>query len=135
MFTRTSVIHPSLRTSDLAAAVPVEELEELDRLATTIHVASGERIVRLDGFGRECFVVVDGEFVVERDDMTVMVGPGSVIGELALLTGKPRTASVTAATDASVYVLTRSEFVTMLHHCPNIARIVLDGAVRRATAA
>jgi CRP-like cAMP-binding protein len=135
MFTRTHLIHPSLRTSELATAVPLEELEELDRLATTIHVREGERIVRQDGFGRECFVVIDGEFRIERDDLTVTVGPGSVIGELALLTGKPRNATVTATTDASVYVLNRSEFVTLLHHCPSIARHVFDGALRRTAAA
>jgi len=135
MFTRKQPLHPALRASDLAATAPIEELEALDALATTIQVAAGEQIVRQDGFGRECFVVIDGEFTVRRGDTSITVGPGSVIGELALLTGKPRTASVVATTDSSVYVLTRSEFVTMLHSCPNIARYVFDGAVRRATVA
>ncbi len=135
MFTSKHTIHPALRTSDLGAAVPSLELKTLDLLATPIQVPAGEQIVRKDQFGRECFVVIDGQFKIERDETTITVGPGTIIGELALLTLKPRTASVTATTDSSVYVLTRAEFSTMLHTCPNIARHVLDGAVRRAVAA
>ncbi len=135
MFTSKFTLHPALRSSELAAAVPTLELKTLDRLATPIEVPAGEEIVRRDQLGRECFVVIDGEFKVEREDTTITVGPGAIIGELALLTLKPRNASVTATTDSSVYVLTRAEFSTMLHTCPNIARHVLDGAVRRSAAA
>ena len=87
-----------------------------------------------NGFGRECFVVIDGQFKVERDDLTILLGAGTVIGEMALLTLKPRTASVTATVDSSVYVLTPTEFATLLDTCPNIAQYVLDGAARRAAA-
>jgi CRP-like cAMP-binding protein len=132
MFTRKSNIHPALLASDMAATVPASELETLDRIATTITVPAGKQIVRKDGFGRECFIVIDGEFLVERDDAKIVVGPGSVIGELALLTLQPRTASVTATTDASVYVLTRAEFATILDVCPNLAGFVHAGAARRA---
>jgi CRP-like cAMP-binding protein len=132
MFTRKRHLHPALLASDLAATVPTTELETLDRIATTIQVPAGEQIVRKDGFGRECFVVIDGEFLVERDDAEIVVGAGSVIGELALLNLQPRTASVTATTDSSVYVLTRAEFATVLDVCPNLAGFVYDGAARRA---
>lgn len=135
MFTTKHHIHPALRASDMAASVPTAELQTLDRLATTIDVPAGEEIVHVNGFGRECFVVIDGQFEVQRAGTTITVGPGDIIGELALLTLKPRTASVTATTDSSVYVLTPSEFATMLDTCPNIARHILDGAVRRAAVA
>ena len=135
MFSNKHTIPHALSGSDLAAAVSSTELATLDRLATTIQVSAGERIVQVDGFGRECFVVIEGQFEVERDGMTILVGPGSVIGEMALLTLEPRTASVTATTDSTVYVLTRAEFASLLAACPNIARYVLDGAARRAVAA
>lgn len=131
MFTRKPTLHESLLTSELAATVPVEELETLDRLATTIQIPAGEEIVRAEAFGRECFVVIDGAFVVDLGDEQITVGPGAVIGELALLTLKPRTASVTATVDSSVYVLNRAEFATVLDTCPKFSRFVLDGAVRR----
>lgn len=135
MFSSSKIqIHPELLASELGASVPTIELEMLDRLATTIPVRQGEQIVRESGFGRECFVVVEGQFKVERGDVNVLLGPGSVIGEMALLTLKPRTASVTATTDSSVYVLTPTEFASLLDTCPAIAKYVLDGAARRAAA-
>lgn len=135
MFTRKYTIHPSLIASELAANVPVSELEQLDRLATTLHIRAGEEIVHLDQSGRECFVVIDGEFRVDLGDHSISVGPGAVIGELALLTFKPRNASVTATVDSSVYVLNRAEFATVLDTCPKLSRFVLEGAVRRTAAA
>ncbi len=135
MFTRKFSIHPSLLASELAVTVPVSELEQLDRLATTLHIGAGEEIVHLDRFGRECFVVIDGEFRVDLGDHSISVGPGAVIGELALLTLKPRNATVTATVDSSVYVLNRAEFATVLDTCPKLSRFVLEGAVRRTAAA
>lgn len=135
MFTRKRTLHPSLLASELAVTVPVSELEQLDRLATTLHISAGEEIMQLDQHGRECFVVIDGEFEIDLGHHTILVGPGAVIGELALLTMKPRTASVTATVDSSVYVLNRAEFATVLDACPKLSRFVLDGAVRRTAAA
>jgi CRP-like cAMP-binding protein len=134
MFARKRTLHPALLASDLATTVPLSELEHLDRLATTLNIAAGEEIVHAQAFGRECFVVIDGEFSVDLGDRSVDVGPGAVIGELALLTLKPRNASVTATVDSSVYVLNRSEFATVLDICPKFSRFVLDGAVRRTAA-
>jgi len=131
MFTRKHILPAALLASDLAVTVPVSELEALDRLATTIQIAAGEKIMHADAFGRECFVVIDGEFEIQLGDHTVTLGPGAVIGELSLLTLKPRTASVTATVDSSVYVLNRAEFSTVLDVCPKFSRLVLDGAVQR----
>jgi len=131
MFSRKHTLPAALLASDLAVTVPVSELEALDRLATTIRIAAGEEIMHADAFGRECFVVIDGQFEIQLGDHTVKLGPGAVIGELSLLTLKPRTASVTAAVDSTVYVLNRAEFATVLDVCPKFSRFVLDGAVQR----
>ena len=135
MFTRKRTLHPALLASDLAVTVPVSELERLDRLATTVNIAAGEEIVQADAFGRECFVVIDGEFSVHLDEAEIVLGPGAIIGELALLTLRRRTASVVATVDSSVYVLNRAEFATVMDICPKFSRVVLDGAVRRTAAA
>lgn len=135
MFNHKRTLHPALLASDLAAIVPLHELEQLDRVATTLTIAADEQIVRADAFGRECFVVIDGDFSVQLGDQSIHIGPGGVIGEMALLTLKPRSASVTATIDSSVYVLNRAEFATVLDACPKFSRFVLDGAVRRSTAA
>jgi len=132
MFNRKPSLHPSLLASGLAVSVPLSEIEALDLAATTLQISAGDEIMHVDEFGRECFIVIDGEFDVQLGDHKVTVGPGAVIGELALLTLKPRTATVTATVDSSVYVLTRAEFATVLDTCPKLSRYVLDGAVRRS---
>lgn len=134
MFATKTRIAPGLVASELGTAVPIEELQMLDRLATAISVPAGERIMQENGFGRECFIVIDGQFKVEREDLTVLVGAGAVLGEMALLTLKPRSATVTATTDSNVYVLNRAEFSSLLDACPSIAQHVLVGATRRAAA-
>lgn len=135
MFSRKRTIHPALRGSELARTVPDNEFQALDRLATKIQISAGDRIMRVDEFGRECVIVIDGEFTIQLDDTEITVGSGAVIGELALLTLQPRVASVTAVVDSWVYVLNRAEFATVLDVCPNIARYIRDGAARLSTAA
>lgn len=135
MFTHQHELHPAFLASDLAATVPAKELEQLDRVATTLNIAAGEVIVRSGAVGRECFVVIDGEFSIQIGDHSIHVGPGAVIGELALLTLRPRNASVTATVDSTVYVLNRAEFATVLDTCPNLSRVVFNSAVQRTVAA
>ena len=56
-------------------------------------------LCREGGTGRDCYVVIEGEAAVtiDGDDIDV-VGPGGFFGEMALLDGGPRVATVTATT-------------------------------------
>ena len=63
--------------------------------------------------------------------MLARVGAGDFLGELAVIAGVPRTATVTADTDMVLSVLNRREFSSLLDEQPGIARKVLVGAVRR----
>ena len=56
---------------------------------------------------------------------------GEFFGELALLTGAPRIAMVTAETDMVVAALSRQEFASLLDASPQIAQKILVDAVRR----
>ena len=86
------------------------------------------------------FFVVRGEVVVEsieytRDDpMTVTVlGPGSMLGELALLDGSPRSASCTASTPLFCATLDRPGMLALLSEHPEVgARMVMAMALRMA---
>jgi CRP/FNR family transcriptional regulator, cyclic AMP receptor protein len=86
------------------------------------------------------FFVISGEVIVEaieytRDDlMTVTVlGPGSMLGELALLDGSPRSASCTASTALCCVTLDRPGLLALLEKQPGIgARLVMAMALRMA---
>ncbi len=87
------------------------ELRAIASFCTPIEVRAGRVLTEQGADGRECFVVMQGQAVVERDGVIVgHIVDGSVIGEIALLGDGVRTATVTAATDMTLLVLSRSEF-------------------------
>ena len=77
----------------------------------TRQFAAGEPIVCEGHAGEEAFVIVRGTCQVERESQGVVdtLGAGRVFGELAILTGNPRDATVRATTDVVVQVVSRQE--------------------------
>jgi CRP/FNR family transcriptional regulator, cyclic AMP receptor protein len=87
------------------------ELRAVASFCTPIEVRAGRVLTEQGAHGRECFVVMHGQAVVERNGAIVgHIVDGSIIGEIALLGDGVRTATVTAATDMTLLVLSRSEF-------------------------
>lgn len=91
---------------------------ELDRVAAhlvTVHVAAGDPVFREGDPGDRYYVIHEGEADVTVDGRPVShIGPGAGFGELALLFGKPRTATVTATTDLVLAALGRSAFAWLV---------------------
>ena len=130
-FLRKSPVPERLRKSEFAASLPKSELRRLDQIATVIDVAEGHRIITEATPGRECFVVVDGAFTVEGPGIKATIGAGEITGELALLTGRQRNASVSATIDSAVYVMHPREFATLLSEAPQFCRQVVTAASER----
>ena len=89
-------------------------------------VATGERLIRAGDPGDCLFVVARGKFSVEiagGEDLRIGVarlGRGTLIGEMSLLTGDPRTATVTALTDSLCYRLNRQAFTAITRKRPEL---------------
>ncbi|MEQ8717809.1 MAG: cyclic nucleotide-binding domain-containing protein [Acidimicrobiales bacterium] len=108
------------------------ELKALRRLMTPVQVSEGRELTRQDEPGREFMVILEGTAVVRRNGRKVAdLGPGDFLGELAVLSGAPRTATVVATSEMSLEVLNRRELMTMLDENPRVARKILVGAVKR----
>jgi CRP-like cAMP-binding protein len=108
------------------------ELEAISRVADELRLPAGRVLMRQDAPGRELFVLVEGEVTVERDGATIAVRRGGeFLGELALVTGRPRTATATAATDLQTLVLDRLSFDRLLRDVPTIAGKVLKAVAER----
>jgi CRP/FNR family cyclic AMP-dependent transcriptional regulator len=104
-----------------------KDLRVIDSLTTPITLGVGTVLCREGAPGDECFVVLDGVATVTIAGTPVKtVGPGGFVGELALLDGGPRVATVTAATDMELLVLTRTEFSLLLRDVPGMTRRVLE---------
>ena len=71
-------------------------------------------------------MIVDGVAVVKRNKRFVTrVGPGDVVGEMALIDGGERSATVVADTDVSALVLERSDFSHLVRTIPGLGSAVM----------
>lgn len=71
-------------------------------------------------------MVASGTFVIVKGETKVHeLGEGAVFGELALLDGAPRAATVVAATDGQLLRIPRAEFEALLDESPELARGVI----------
>jgi putative ABC transport system ATP-binding protein len=87
------------------------ELTHVAEHMTKRHYMPGEIIIREGEIGHELFLVSEGAVKVERSgDEVARLGPGDFFGELALMTGERRNATVIAADPLETYVLGEDEF-------------------------
>lgn len=103
------------RKVELFRALDDADLGELLRAIRPVEVAAGEIIFREGDAGDAAYAIHRGrvEILVGRDEAEVQVaelGPGAVLGELALLDGSARSATARAATDVSLFRIDQGEF-------------------------
>jgi len=92
----------------------------------------GEELTQEGRLGREFFIVVDGAVAVRRGGRKLAdLGPGDWFGEIAILTHKPRTATVTATSPVSLLVISDRAFRQLVERSPRIALRVLRSVADR----
>ena len=110
-----------------------KELQAVSRLVTPINVKAGKVLTKEGDAGREFMIIASGTATVRRKGRKIAaLGPGDFFGELALLAGVPRTATVIAESDMVIEALNRAEFATLLDESPSIARKVLSAVAKRS---
>jgi MFS family permease len=101
-----------LRGNSIFAALPAPTLEQLADRLQEVRVPAGDVIVRQGETGDRFYLIEAGSVAVAVDGKPGNeLGPGEGFGEIALLRDVPRTATVTARTDAVLYALERDAFV------------------------
>ncbi|HET8561942.1 MAG TPA: cyclic nucleotide-binding domain-containing protein [Marmoricola sp.] len=120
-----------LRDVDLFASTPDRVLAGLAAVVEEVDYADGAVLIEAGAVEDWLFVVVSGEVQVTRADRTVRLGPGSVVGELAVLDPQPRSATVTALGQVQVFRLSRAAFDDVVHTRPELATGVITELVRR----
>ena len=127
---------------EMLGAVPLFSLTPKKQLRTIAEefrgraVPAGAQIVEQGKYGREFFVVVSGTARCEVDGREIRkFGPGSFFGELALLAGGPRSATITAETPMELLVLDRRDFTMLVRTTPDVAVKILESLAARLQAA
>ena len=112
---------------DLIRGLPLFEhcskndLKRIAQIADELDVREGKVLIREGERGREFFVIVTGEVEVRRKGRKMAtLGPGSFVGEMALLSKIPRVATVTAVTPLDVLVITDRAFLDLLEKMPSL---------------
>jgi CRP-like cAMP-binding protein len=125
-----------LRSVALFQACSRTELDRICSLTTERWARAGEVLTKLGEPGLEAFVIVEGAATATRRGREIArLEPGSLFGELALLDGNKRTATVTADTNMILLSLSGTEFTSLLLLAPTVARKIISelGARLRRT--
>ena len=120
-----------LRHVDLFAKAPGRVLAGLARVLEEVDFAPGAELMHEGAVEDWLFVVVEGEVEVVRSDRLVRLGPGSVVGELAVLDPQPRSATVTAASPVRAFRLRKAAVDEAVRTRPEIAAGVITELVHR----
>ena len=126
-----------LRTWDLVAKVPffrdvgAAVIADVARLLRPRDYPAGAVIVRRGAPGDCMYFVVSGEVEVQVRPEAVILGPGEFFGEVALLTGGPRNATIVAARQCTLLILDIVDFRELLGRQPDLAQVIHEEAERR----
>ena len=121
-----------LRAVSLFETLSDKELAAVERLADTVDVPAGHVLMRQGASGGEMFVIASGGVVVDRNGSEVAtLGPGSVVGEMALLSEGPRTATVTTTEPSTLFVLAHREFHSLMDASAEVRNCVLTAVAHR----
>ena len=123
-----------LRQVPLFASCSKKELSEIATLADELALPEGATLIREGKLGHEFFLLVEGEVEVRRKGRKVAsLADGTFFGEMALVSARPRNATVTASSPVRVLVVHEQAFRRLLRDSPGIQLKVMQTLADRAT--
>jgi small-conductance mechanosensitive channel/CRP-like cAMP-binding protein len=133
----TERLMEALRSSELFKSLSHSEIATLAAEVSLQRFAKGERLIREGGIGDHFFILIDGQCSVEvrSSDGTLVpvaaISGGSVIGEMSLLAGTPRTANVTAQGDVFAARIGKEALTHLLSRREDLAAVFAHYAAQR----
>jgi CRP-like cAMP-binding protein len=116
----------------LFAACSKKDLKAIAKAADELTIDDERDLVTQGEVGKEAFIIVEGSAAVTRGGRRVAtLGPGEHFGELSLLDGGPRTATVTAETPMRLLVIGQREFHWLLDEVPGLATKIMRSMAAR----
>jgi type IV pilus assembly protein PilB len=126
-----------LKSVKLFSELSQDSLASLGRCLKSADYPAGEIVVREGAPGVSMYIIRSGFVEVRRRDpatgidfLVAQLGEGAAVGEMSLITGRPRTATVTTVQPTVVYILTRADLRILITKHPEIslllARIMAD---------
>lgn len=121
-----------LRSVSLFKGLGDGEIRRLGELVDEVDLPAGRVLMTQGEHGAEMLIVVDGSASVVRDGQPLDdCGPGSILGEISLLDGGPRTATVTLTAPSRLLILGRREFHSLMDEFPDVRLRILETVADR----
>jgi len=125
-----------LRKSPLFEGLSDDELKQLMDDAKPVSLRAGEVLMKQGEPGHTAFIVVKGDFEIQKQSGQSLIkidvrGSGEIIGEMALLSQAPRSATVTAVIDSETLCISKEVFDNLLSTSPSAAKAVLHWIMTR----
>ena len=121
-----------IRSVPLFSGFGDKELQRVAAIVKDVAFPAGKEIAKQGESGVGFHMIVHGEATVSVDGVDhATLGPGSYFGEISLIDGGPRSATVTAKTDLKTVSLTSWDFNALLDQFPELARALLKQLCRR----
>lgn len=121
-----------LKAVPLFADCTNKELQAVHKAGDEITMTAGTVVVSQGQLGREAFVILSGQITVRRNERKVAtLGPGEIVGELALLDHRPRTASAICDVDCTLFVIDQRHFRGVVEGQPSISMKLLAALAGR----
>jgi signal transduction histidine kinase len=125
-----------LRKSALFQGLSDDQLKQLVDMAEPVSLRAGECLIQQGDPGDAAYVVIKGEFEIRKQSGQSLIkidmrNPGDVVGEMALLSRTPRSASVTSKTESEVLRIPQEAFEKLLSSSPSAAMAVLHWVMAR----
>ncbi len=126
----------ALRQVPLFANLSQRHLDLVAREADEVPVEAGAMLARQGGLGHEFLLILDGRARVERDGKTIArLRPGDFFGEMSLIDGEPRSASVVAETPVTLLCIHGRAFNGLIETVPGLHKQLLRTLCERLRAA
>jgi CRP/FNR family transcriptional regulator, cyclic AMP receptor protein len=121
-----------LQKVDIFADCTRKQMKAVAAISRVMEVPAGTVLTRAGEPGEEFFFILDGAAMVEvTRRKRVRLMPGEFFGEMSLLDGEPRSATVRAETDMRLLLIQRRNFQTLLTEVPELTRSILVVLSRR----
>jgi CRP/FNR family cyclic AMP-dependent transcriptional regulator len=130
-----------LKALELFSGLPEDELDALAALFRRATVPAGTVLISAQGLGEAVYIVVSGSVRIQisqesgNEIILALLGPGDIVGEMSLLTGRGRSANVITREETSVLWLERRAFLDSLLRIPRFCRNLVLALSRRLQAA
>jgi CRP-like cAMP-binding protein len=123
---------------DVLSRVPLfgglsrRELDEIARNVTEVDIAPQEYLAFEGEIGTQAMVILAGKVTVRKKGRKIAeLGTGDVVGEMSLVTSRPRNATVRAESFVSALVMDSKEFANVMDEHPQVATKILRTVAQR----